>query len=390
MPKGLIPELPIAELFVSAGPGEWRAAWAEEGEVVELYVERGDTKPPGSIHLGRVVRMVPALDAAFVDIGDERPGFLPLRDVPAEAAINEGARLIVEVRREAWADKAPRLTAKIAAPAPLAPTIEPPARLFPPPGLAPALALRLPGAPHRIALDDGAILAELRATFPGAELVQRASADWPFDVDAVFDAALSPSLGLENGGAVHLEETHAATLIDVDTGTPEGGTSGRAALAANRAATRLIARELRRRNIGGAVVIDFVGLQRRDHREQVSRALEAALAGDPAKPQVLGWTRLGHLELTRPRRGRSLFDAMLEPRSRGKHSLALAHEALRRLLSEAWANPAANWRLVVPPAVATALNGPAAMALKSLETRLGRRIAIETVPAIAGFDIVPV
>ena len=74
----------MAELLIAAGPGEWLAAWVENGEAVELYVERGDTKPPNSIHLGRVVRVLPALDAALVDIGDERPGFLPLRSVPAE------------------------------------------------------------------------------------------------------------------------------------------------------------------------------------------------------------------------------------------------------------------------------------------------------------------
>jgi len=380
----------MAELLISAGPGEWRAAWVEDGEAVELYVERGDTRLPGSLHLGRVVRVVPALDAALVDIGDERPGFLPLRDVLAESKPEEGARLVVKVRREAWADKAPRLTAKIVDPPAPAPTVEPPAQLFPPPGLAAALALRLPEAPRRIVADDAGILAELRATFPGAELAQRDPAEWPFDLDTVFDALLSPSLALERGGAVHIEETRTATLIDVDTGTPEGGSSARAALAANRAAARLIARELRRRNIGGAVVIDFVGLDRRDHRDQVRQTLEAALARDPAKPQVLGWTRLGHFELTRPRRARSLADAMLEPGSRAKQPLALAHEALRRVLSEARAEPAANWQLVVPQAVAAALNGPAAAALKAVETRLGRRIVVELSAAGAGFDISPV
>ncbi len=67
------------ELLISAGPGEWRAAWLEDGLAAELYVERGDTRPAGGIHLGRVVRRVAGLAAALVDIGDERPGFLPVR-----------------------------------------------------------------------------------------------------------------------------------------------------------------------------------------------------------------------------------------------------------------------------------------------------------------------
>ena len=383
-------ELLTAQLFVATGPGEWRAAWVENGEARELYVERGDTKPPGSRYLGRVVRVVPALDTALIDIGDERPGFLPLPDVLDGVKAEEGARIVVEVRREAWQDKAPRLTAKLAETPALPAGIEPPAQLFPPPGLAAALALRLPATPQHIITDDAAALVTLRSAFPEAAIEQGTADDWPIDLGALFDAALAPSLALPQGGVVHIEEARAATLIDVDTGTPERGSSARAALAANRAAARLIARELRLRNIGGAVIVDFVGLDRRDHREQVSRTLEAALAGDPAKPQVHGWTRLGHLELTRPRRGRSLADAMLRPGSRAKQPTALAHEALYRVQREARVNPATTWRLRVPGEVAAALRGPAAPALKALETRLSRVIAIETVAGLDGFDIASV
>jgi ribonuclease G len=378
----------MAELLISAGPGEWRAAWVENGEACELYVERGDTKVAASRHLGRIVQVVPELDAALIDIGDERPGFLPLRDMPEGVKAEEGARVVVEVRREAWQDKAPRLTAKLTEPPALSAHVDPPAQLFPPPGLGRALALRLPGKPELVATDDSAILVELRAAFPDVDIVHRAADLWPVDLDALFDTALSPSLALARGGVVHIEETRTATMIDVDTGTPASGSSARAALAANRAAAQLIARELRRRGIGGSVVIDFVGLDRRDHREQVRRTLETALAADPAKPQLLGWTRLGHLELLRPRRGRSLADAMLGPGTRGKLPVALAHEALRRVLREARANPAATWRLSLSHAVGTALRGSAAGALKALETRLGRPIVIET--GREDFDIAPV
>jgi ribonuclease G len=379
----------IGDLLISPGPGEWRAAWVENGAAVELYVERGETKPAGSRHLGRVVRVVAALDAALVDIGDDRPGFLPLRDVPDGIKTEEGARIIVEVRREAWQDKAPRLSAKITAPdlAERAAQLDPPARLAPAPGLAAALALRLSRAPSLVATDDTATLVELRGAFPKAEIVHRAAADWPVDLDALFETALSSSLALGQGGTVHIEETRTATLIDVDSGTPATGSAERVALAANRAAAALIARELRRRNIGGAVVIDFIGLDRRGHREQVRQALEAGMASDPAKPQILGWTRLGHLELMRSRRGRSLGDAMLEPRSQAKRPLAVACEALRQVLREARATPAANWQLTVSRRVDAVLRGPAASALQALEARLGRRIAVVTIPEGEDFDI---
>src|SRR6202040_1112832 len=108
-----------------------------------------------------------------------------------------------------------------------------------------------------------------------------------------------------------------------------------------------IARQLRLRQLGGGIIVDFVGLEGRGAREKLRQGMITALAGDPAEPQVLGWTRLGHLEIVRPRRGRPLGEAMLEAERVGKSSLALAFEALRLLQREARARPAANWRLVV-------------------------------------------
>jgi Ribonuclease G/E len=104
--------------------------------------------------------------------------------------------------------------------------------------------------------------------------------------------------------------------------------------------------------------------------------MEAALAGDPAQPEILGWTRLGHLEIVRPRRGRPLSEAMLHLQGTRKSAIALGFEALRALAREARADPAANWRLVVAPDVAASLCGPATAALRALETRLGRTVEV--------------
>jgi Ribonuclease G/E len=231
--------------------------------------------------------------------------------------------------------------------------------------------------PDEVIADDVAIVRELRHVFLKAAVAHRRQEDWPLDLDALFEAALSPSLSLPGGGSIHLAETRAAVLIDVDTGTPETGSAERAALAINLAAGPAIARQLRLRKLGGGVVVDFAALDGRGARDRVRQALAAALATDPAEPRVLGWTRLGHLELVRPRRGRPLSEAMLEPGSLRKSPVALAFEALRAVQREARANPAANWRLAVTAVVETALQGLAASALKSLEERLGRRIAIE-------------
>jgi ribonuclease G len=356
------------ELLIAAGPGEWRAAWLEDGAAVELYVERGDILPAGSTHPGRVVRRVAGLGAALVDIGDERPGFLPLRR--GDPRLDEGARVVVTVRREAQGGKGALLSRAESA------AVEPVA------GFAGALALRLPGKPERIEVDDAAALRELRTAFPAADVAQRDPALWPVDLDALFATALAPSLALVDGGTIHIEEGRTAVLIDVDSGSPESGSAERAALAVNFAAAAAIARQLRLRQLGGGIVVDFVGLDSRRARDEVSQAMAAALTADPAQPRVLGWSRLGHLEVVRPRRLRPLAEAMQGP-------LALAFAALRTLAREARADPAANWRLTVDAAVAMALSGPAAAALRGLEARLGRTILVSEAAARAAppFDI---
>jgi len=385
------------ELLISAGPGEWRCAWLEDGFAAELHVERGDTQPAGGIHLGRVVRLAPGLDAALIDIGGERPGFLPLRGGMA-ADLNEGARILVQIRREAQRGKGALLSARIvrraglddpARFARLAGALEPPAQLDPAPGFAAALALRLPGGPERILADDPGVLRELREAFPAAEIAHCGIAEWPIDLDALVDHALASTVAVAGGGTIHIEESRAAVLIDVDSGTPEGGSAARAQLAVNRAAAQTIARQLRLRQLGGGIIVDFVGLDGSRPKERVREAMVGALAGDPAQPQVLGWTRLGHLEIVRPRHGRPLSEAMLDPGGIHKSAAALTFEALRRLAREARAAPAANWRLIVAPAVAAALHGPAAGALRGLETRLGRRIelAVGGGGDISPFDI---
>jgi Ribonuclease G/E len=364
------------ELLIAAGPGEWRAVWVEDGTPAELHVERGDIQPAGSVHLGRVLQLTRGLDAALVDIGEERPGFLPVRRDPP----HEGARAIVQVRRETQRGKGARLSARIDDTAADrlagAAALDPPARLYPEPGFSASLMLRLPGTPDRVLIDEIGLLPELHRAFPDAEIAHLPSRGWPLELEGLFDSALAPTVPLPEGGAIHIDEGHAAVLIDVDTGSPETGSAERSARRANIAAARVIAQQLRLRHLGGGIVADFAALSAPRERERVRQAVAAALAGDPAMPRVLGWTRLGHLEIVRPRQFRSLSETMLGPPERGKNAATLAFEALRQLAAEARVNPAAKWRLLVAPAVETALRGPAAAGLAALETRLGRRIAI--------------
>ena len=135
------------------------------------------------------------------------------------------------------------------------------------------------------------------------------------------------------------------------------------------------------RNLGGGIVIDFVGLDGRALRGRVRDALADALARDPRRATLLGWTRLAHLELVPPRHGRPLAEALLEQDAYAgplKTAITVGHEALRALQREARAQPGRSWRLIVAPDVASALGGGAAKAFRMLEERFGRRIAIET------------
>jgi len=220
-------------------------------------------------------------------------------------------------------------------------------------------------------------------------------AEWPVELDAVFDRALAGTVALAGGGSVHIEATRSAVLIDVDTGSAQTGAPERTGLAVNLAAVDVITRQIRLRNLGGGIVIDFVGLEDRRSRERLRDALAEALAPDPRRPQVLGWTRLGHLELVRPRRGRPLAEALLEPGPRGppvKTAATVAYEALCALRGEARTQPGRRWRLTVSPEVAAALAGRATAALRALEERFGRQIAIETDPGLdrGRFQITPV
>jgi ribonuclease G len=464
------------ELIVSAGPGEWRAVLVEDGVAVEARVERGEGREAGSVHLGRVLRLLPALGAALVDIGGDRPAFLPQSEIfPRGRRLDEGEQVMVQMRREAQGGKAPRLTTAVAlrgrfveltigrsgvlgadalspeeeahllatiavAPNPPAtrappsprmrgegggerplrepaiglriiePTpkealaseakilrrrwleitehaarLDPPARLHPAATFAAALAGTLLGA-ERILVDEPAAIPEIRAAFPDANVVHAPESQWPVDLDALFDEALSPTIALAGGGLVHIEAARAATLIDVDSGTPETGSPERTALATNIAAAAVIARQLRLRHLGGAIVVDFIGLDDRAARERVRAALARVFAADPARPEILGWTRLGHLEIVRPRRLRPLAEALLEAAPGGlatKTAVTVAHEALRQLRREERAQPGHRWRLTAAPDVAAALAGAAACALRAFEQRSGREIAIAADPDLA-------
>jgi Rne/Rng family ribonuclease len=133
------------------------------------------------------------------------------------------------------------------------------------------------------------------------------------DVEGQIDTALAPRIALESGVEVLFEPGETLTAVDVDSAAA-GGRQGRAPrrpVDVNLEAAPAIAQQLRLRNIAGAVVIDFVTMRSTYDRDKVQASLAEALADDPVPTQIYGFTRLGHFELTRARRGATL-SAQLE------------------------------------------------------------------------------
>ncbi len=159
-------------------------------------------------------------------------------------------------------------------------------------------------------------LAELAQSQGDRFAVELHAADTPIfeihDIAAQLGEALDPLVPLAGGGSLSIEPTRALTAIDVDSGTA-------APFAANLDAAQEIAHQLRLRNIGGAVTIDFVTLRSGAERDQVLGRLAIALAADPTPSQVVGWTRLGMVELTRARRGATLLEKFAASATEGQH-----------------------------------------------------------------------
>lgn len=384
-------------LFLAVSPGEIWAALEEDGELEALRLMRtGAPCRVGEIFLGRVVALRPELPAALVDVGLDRPGFLDMRDANFQGGIadlTEGQALIVEVKKEARADKAVGLGVPRARGAKRE-RIETAARMANPPArldeaqtpLAALLGGFLDGRPDRIVIDDRAAFAEARAFFTRKEpafvprLVLHTEETPLFEavgLAGALESVLGERVELPCSGALYIEPTHACTMIDVD--------SGRAsALAANLEAAWEAARQIRLRNLTGPIVIDFVGLKKRLARDRVLSTLEAAFGADPEKPEILGWTRLGHVELVRRRRTAPLADILFERGADGslrKTALTLALDILRAAKREARAQPGKALAVVVHPEIAAVLmEGEGGMARRALETRLGLELHIEAEP----------
>jgi ribonuclease G len=377
-----------ATLLIERFPGETRAALLR-GKAVWQVDHFRDHEPAarGGVYLGRVRRLDPAMNAAFVDIGLAADGFLRARDaVGAEKSgrrariaevVHEGQAVVVRVAAEGFAGKGPRLVRVPDAPA--SPDQRPPACLEPPPEAAARILAGFAGDDvTRIVCNDGAVQADVRRWLDdeaaGADVVllrENGALFEVYGVEAAIADALAPRLAVGEGAELVFDQTETLCAIDVNSAR-QAGTAGRGARDVNLAVAPEIARQLRLRAIAGAIVIDALKMSRGEDRKQVLTALRRHLKGDPAACHVLGISNLGLIEMTRTRLGPSLAERLLEPAAAPRlRAETAAHGAIRDLMAGTRRQPAGHYVLRAAPAVVEALGGDLNDAFTDAAARVG-------------------
>jgi len=393
----------MAELFVSALPGETRAAVRRDELLDQLLILRdgpGESRgvEAGDLFLAKVQRFDKGLDGAFVDLGLERPGLLPRKEMPDEmpggAVPPEGTAVAVKVLRAPADDKGARVSAKgidvdVKG-------LKAPARLAAGQGALADLVARV--QPQRVVCDDAALLRQLKEhAGKDCEAALHSAATALFEAEGLeeeIEALLGPRVALPAGGSLLFEPGQTLTAIDVNAGRSDGrGGTAAQAKAVNLAAVPVIARHLRLRALSGLIVVDFLTMKSPDDRKAVAAALRQAVADDPEPCQVFGVSPSGLLEMTR-RRGRApLHELLCRPcgiagSGRVKTPETLAYEALRAVVAGALGRVVTTITLKVQPEVAAALQGPQAAALAAVEQRLGRAVHIAPDPLVETCELV--
>jgi ribonuclease G len=480
------------EILVNITPQETRVAVLLAGAVQELLIERAASRGlVGNIYMGRVARVLPGMQSAFVDVGLERAAFLHVADIwelrkpgaeparPIERVLAEGQPVLVQVVKDPIGTKGARLSTQVS--------------------IAGRMLVYLPQDPHigisqRIedengrqalreklkgllpaeekggfivrTLAEGADDAELRADVEylrhlwrdirerslGAEpprllhqdlsLAQRVLRDMVtgdtgavkidsrenfqkladfaerympqvrerlehytgerplFDLHGVepeIEKALSRRVDLKSGGTLFIDQTEAMTTIDVNTGGFVGSRNfDDTVFKTNLEAAQAIARQLRLRNLGGIIIVDFIDMQSEEHRAAVLAELDRALARDRTRMTVNGFTQLGLVEMTRKRTRESLAHVLCEPcpacagRGEVKTARTVCYEILREILREARAFNAREFRVLGAQGVVDLLQEEESGSIAMLSGFIGKPISLQVEPGYTQeqFDIV--
>jgi ribonuclease G len=219
-----------------------------------------------------------------------------------------------------------------------------------------------------------------------------------YAIDDEIDRALDSKVDLKSGGYLIIEQTEAMTTIDVNT----GGYVGRSNLQdtifrTNLEAAAAIARQLRLRNLGGIIILDFIDMQSDTHRRQVMEALESALANDSARNQISAVSALGLIEMTRKRTRESLEHILCKPcmgcngRGHVKSPETVCYEIFREILRQHRQFPFGELVVLAHDDVIEMLLDEESGTLAELEGLTGRpiRLQAQILRSQDAFDVVP-
>ena len=205
-----------------------------------------------------------------------------------------------------------------------------------------------------------------------------------YAIEAEIEKALSRRVNLKFGGYLIMDQTEAMTTIDVNTGGFVGHRNfDDTIFKTNLEATQVIARQLRLRNLGGIIIVDFIDMDNEDHRKAVLDELQKALATDRTKITVSGFTTLGLVEITRKRTRESLAHVLCEPcptcQSRGeiKTAQTVCYEILREILREARQFNAREYRILAAQNVIDMLLDEESTSLAELADFIGKPIYLQ-------------
>ncbi|GAA5194511.1 ribonuclease G [Ferrimonas gelatinilytica] len=486
-----------AELLINSSPTEIRVALVEHGMLQEVHIERSTKRGiVGNIYRGKVTRVLPGMQAAFVDIGHERAAFLHASDIVPHtecvdvseakqfrsediaSLVRQGQDIMVQVVKDPLGTKGARLTTDITLPSRylvfmpgsshvgVSQRVEDPAerdrlkdivgqfvdrdggfiirtaaenaseeelahdaaflrRVWRKvlerrrrPGKTVQRLYEEPSLPLRIVRDMAAgtldkvqtdsqmvfeALSEFISEFmpevaPVVELYRGTVPIFDlFDVENEIQRALQRKVELKSGGYLIIDQTEAMTTIDINTGAFVGHRNLEETIFnTNQEATQAIARQLRLRNLGGIIIIDFIDMMTEEHKQRVLHSLELALAQDRVKSSISGISQLGLVEMTRKRTRESLEHVLCSecPSCRGTGQLKTAetvcYELYREIIRVDRAYDVDEFVVYVAPSVQTLLEGDEAHSLAELELFMGKRVKVKPEPLYAQdkFDVV--
>ncbi len=485
------------EILINVTPQETRVAVAGGGVVQELLVERTASRGlVGNIYRGRVARVLPGMQSAFIEIGLQRAAFLHATDIresrdaarPIEQVLAEGQPVMAQVVKDPIGSKGARLSTQISIagrllvylPA-LSPDADPhigisqkiedengrallrnrvkellpadekggfiirtlaetateaelradveylralwrtirersmggnagagaPALLYQDLSLAQRVLRDMVGADTaRVLVDSRENYQKLKAfaesympQVPGK--IEHYAGERPlfelYNVEDEIEKALSRRVELKSGGTLVIDQTEALTTIDVNTGGFVGSRNfDDTVFKTNLEAAQAIARQLRLRNLGGIVVIDFIDMQSDEHRAAVLEELKRALARDRTRITVNGFTGLGLVEMTRKRTRESLAHVLCEPcptcagRGAVKTADTVCYEILREVLREARAFSAKEFRVLAAQSVIDRFLEEESSSLAMLSEFIGKPVSMQVESSYTQeqFDIV--